>query len=106
MTNDSFNLDPTKFRLNNVLYYIDYKRKIHAVNEVVSTCESFYTADVILEAKKLFYDILGDKVDGLRFIARRGDNSVKMNLDDLVNALNKCDNDGIELPTFFILRLF
>ena len=100
MTEGSDNLDSEKFRLNNVLYYIDYKRKIHAVTEVVSTCESFYTSDVILEAKKLFHDILGDKVDGLRFINRRGENSVKMNLEDLVNALNKCDNDGIELPTF------
>ena len=87
-------------RLNDLLYFVDYKRKINAVNDVVSVCEAFYSSDAILEAKMLFYDVVGDGVDGIRFISRRGENPAKSNLEDLVNAMNKCDNDGVALPTF------
>ena len=70
------------------------------MNEVVTICETFYSADDILDAKRLFFDSIGDKHDGLRFSSRRGDNAAKANMEDLVNAINKCDNDGISFPTF------
>ena len=38
--------------VNDLLYYIDYKRKINAINDVVATCEAFYTPEAILSAKK------------------------------------------------------
>ena len=98
MAKDGNNCD--NIRLNDLLYFVDYKRKINAVNDVVSVCEAFYSSDAILEAKVLFYDIVGDGVDGIRFISRRGENPAKSNLEDLVNAMNKCDNDGVALPTF------
>ena len=100
MAKDKVNLDPATHLLNDLLYFINYKRKLNPVNNVVSTCESFYTADTILEAKRLFFDTVGDKHDGIRFVGRRGDNPARSNLEDLVTAMNKCDNDGIALPTF------
>ena len=92
----------SNYCLNDLLYYVNFRRKIAPVNDVVSTCEAFYTAEVVLHAKKEFFDAIGER-DGLRFVNRRGksgENPAKCNLEDLVNAMNKCDNDGIELPTF------
>ena len=95
-------------RVNDLLYFVNYKRKIISVADIIPVCESFYTADAILEAKKLFFDCvvekIGDKNDGvLRFSDRRGkagESAQKMNLKDLIAAMNKCDDDGIELPLF------
>ena len=108
MTQDALNGDMESIRINDLLYYLNFKRKINAAADVITTCESFYSADAILAAKKLFFDCvsakIGDKNVGvLRFIDRRGkagENPQKMNLEDLISAMNKCDNDGIELPTF------
>ena len=89
--------------VNDLLYYIDFRRKIASVNDVVATCEAFYTPEAILQAKKEFFDVVGER-DGMRFVNRRGkagENAAKMNLEDLVNAMNKCDNDEITLPTFY-----
>ena len=83
--------------LNDLLYFVNFKRKINPIAEVVSICESFYSVDVILEAKKLFFNrVVGklDKTDGVfRFIGRQGDNPQTSNLEDLLNAMNKCDNN-------------
>ena len=89
--------------VNDLLYYIDFRRKIASVNDVVATCEAFYTPEAILQAKKVFFDVVGER-DGMRFVNRRGkagENAAKMNIEDLVNAMNKCDNDEISLPTFY-----
>ena len=96
------------FRVSDLLYFVNFKRKINSVADIVSICESFYSADAIVEAKKIFFDCvaekIGDKNDGvLRFIDRRGkggETPQKMNLKDLIAAMNKCDNDGIDLPMF------
>ena len=95
-------LDSTTHCINDLLYYVDFKRKIAPINDVVSTCESFYSADAILNAKKAFFAAVGEH-DGIRFMDRRGKsgkNPSIMNLEDLVNAMTKCDNDGISMPTF------
>ena len=86
--------------VNDLLYYVDFRRKIAPVNDVVIACEAFYTTDTILHAKKEFYDAVGEH-DGMRFVNRRGENASKMNIEDLVHAMNKCDNDGISLPPFY-----
>ena len=84
---------------NDLLYFVNYKRKISPVNDVVAICEKFYSPDVVLDAKRLFFDCVGER-DGMRFVSRRGENPSRANLDDLVNTMNKCDNDGISFPTF------
>ena len=102
------NDDTKMFRINDLLYFLNFKRKTTSVADVVTICESFYSADAILEAKKLFFDCVaekvGDKNDGvLRFVDRRGkagNTAQKWNLEDLIAAMHKCDNDGVELPTF------
>ena len=102
------NKDMADYRVNDLLCFVDFKRKINSVADVVSTCENFYSPDVILESKKLFFDCIaekvGDKNDGvLRFVNRRGkngENAQKMNLEDLLSAMNKCDNDAIDMPKF------
>ena len=87
--------------VNDLLYYIDYKRKINAINDVVATCEAFYTPEAILSAKKknVFFDAAGEH-EGIKFSSRRGPSPAKSNLEDIVNAMTKCDNDGIALPKF------
>ena len=103
MTKDSENTDPESFRINNVLYFIEYKRKINPVNDVIATCESFYSPEKIVEAKKLFYNVLKEKnVEGARFIDRRDgkESAAKLNLKDIIEAMNKCDNENTVLPTF------
>ena len=88
--------------VNDLLYYVNFRRKVAPVNDVVTTCETFYTPDVILDAKKAFFNIVGEH-DGIRFIDRRGKsgkNPSTMNLEDLVNAMTKCDNDGVAMPLF------
>ena len=95
-------------RVNDLLYFVNYKRKIISVADIIPVCKSFYTADAILEAKKLFFDCvvekIGDKNNSvLRFSDRggkAGESAQKMNLKDLLAAMNKCDDDGIELPPF------
>ena len=89
--------------VNDLLYYVNFRRKISSVNDVVATCETFYTADAVFQAKRMFFDVVGER-DGMRFVNRRGksgENPTKFNLEDLVNAMNKCDNDGISLPSFY-----
>ena len=83
--------------INDLLYFIDFKRKVNPVNDVVATCEAFYSPDAVLSAKKVFFDVVGEH-EGIRFVSRRGDNPAKSNLEDLVNVMNKCDNDGIAMP--------
>ena len=95
-------LDSATHCVNDLLYYVNFRRKIAPVNDVVATCETFYTADVILDAKKSFFNIVGEH-EGIRFVDRRGKsgkNPSIMNLEDLVNAMTKCDNDGIAMPVF------
>ena len=102
------NKDMADLRVNDLLCFMNFKRKINSVADVVAICESFYSAETILDAKKLFFDCvaekIGDKNDGaLRFVNRRGkngENPQKMNLEDLLSAMNKCDSDGIDLPKF------
>ena len=91
--------EATKFCVNDLLYYVEYKRKINATNDIISTCENFYSSDAIVEAKKQFFDAVGE-TDGLRCINRRGENATRVNLEDLIGAMNKCDNEGIVPPTF------
>ena len=88
--------------MNDLLYYAEFKRKISPVNDVVTICDAFYDPDDILEAKKLLFSVIGER-DGLRFVPRRGksgENPSKMNLEDIIHAMNKCDNDGVALPVF------
>ena len=85
--------------INDLLYFINFKRHVNALNDVVSACESFYSPDAILSAKRQFFDVVGER-DGFRMIIRRGDNPAKSNLVDIVEGMNKCDNEGIALPTF------
>ena len=85
--------------VNDLLYYVNFKRKTTALNDVVATCEAFYSPDAILNAKKCFFTDIGEH-EGLKFSARRGPNPAKSNLEDLINAMNKCDNDGIHVPKF------
>ena len=95
-------LDSATHCINDLLYYVNFRRKIAPVNDVVATCETFYSADAILDAKKTFFNIVGEH-EGIRFIDRRGKsgkNPSIMNLEDLVNAMTKCDNDGIAMPVF------
>ena len=87
LSEDTLNGDMSTL-LNDLLYFVNFKRKINPIADVVSICESFYSADVILEAKKLFFDrVVGkpDKADGVfRFIGRRGDNPQRSNLEDFL----------------------
>ena len=64
-------LDSAKHCINDLLYYVDFKRKIAPMNDVVSTCETFYSDDAILDAKKVFFAAVGEH-DGIRFTDRRG----------------------------------
>ena len=99
MTKSSDQSDRANQCINDLLYFLNFKRKVNAVNDVVSTCETFYTQDAIIDAKRQFFDAVGEK-DGMRCVNRRGENPAKSNLEDLINAMNKCDNDGVVLPLF------
>ena len=99
MNPNSAQFSPDDFCVNDLLYYLNFKRKINAVNDVVATCDAFYTPDAILSAKKKFFDLVGEH-EGIKFSSRRGPNPSKSNLEDLINAMNKCDNDGIASPKF------
>ena len=92
------------FCANDLLYFADFKRKTSALTGVIAVCERFYSADSILEAKKTFFDLdcvqTKQNRDGLRFVNRRGENATKTNLEDLILAMNKCDNDDVLMPTF------
>ena len=70
--NSSASDEREKLFVNDLLYYVNYKRKINAVNDVIVTCEGFYSSDAIVEAKRQFFDAVGER-DGLRFIMRWGD---------------------------------
>ena len=92
------------FCANDLLYFADFKRKTSALTDVIAVCERFYSADSILEAKKTFFDLdcvqTKQNKDGLRFVNRRGENATRTNLEDLILAMNKCDNDDVLMPTF------
>ena len=92
--------DRDKYALNDLLYFLDFKRKGTAVNDVVLICESFYALDEIVCAKKELFDLIGNRHNELQYKARRGDNPSKAHLEDMINAMNKCDNSKISLPTF------
>ena len=102
MTADSLQSKCDSHCVNDLLYYVDFKRKVSPVNDVVAICDAFYAPDDILEAKKVLFNAIGER-DGLRYVNRRGkagENPSKMNLEDIVNAMIKCDNDGVTLPAF------
>ena len=84
-------------KLNDLLRYLDFLRKIWAVHDVVATCDTFYSLGVILKAKRHFLTPLAKM---MRYVHRHvgGVNPPKSNLEDLVNAMSKCHNDGVSLP--------
>ena len=99
MTDPSSGFDSDGSCVNDLLYYLNFKRRINAVDDVVATCVAFYSPDAILCAKKLFFSAVGEH-EGIKFTSRRGPNPAKTNLEDLINAMYKCDNDGIRMPKF------
>ena len=70
MTADSVSPKCETHFVNDLLYFVNFKRKISPLNDVVAVCDAFYTADDILDAKKAFFEITGER-DGLRFMDRR-----------------------------------
>ena len=97
--------DRDKYALNDLLYYLDFKRKGTAMNDVVLICESFYALDEIVSAKRELFNLIGDRHKELQFKARRGENPSKAHLEDMINAMTKCDNCNISLPTFLSSNL-
>ena len=58
-----------------MLYYLDFKQKGTALNDVVSISKAFYALDETVSAKKQLFDLIGDSHKELQFKARRGENS-------------------------------
>lgn len=84
-----------KIEINSVLCYVSTARHSKTDNEIANICLGFYSGDLIKDAKDLIYKITNDES-----IRRRGTNRMWAEIQDVIDALRKCDEKGIDLPTF------
>ena len=85
----------TDLLINNFLCYVSTARHRMKYDDIVRTCIAFYKENDLLEGKSLLCVKLGDKPKW-----RRGENRLVSEVQDVLNILKKCDDEGIQLPCF------
>lgn len=81
--------------VNNVLCYLSSARHIVDEQSLVASCMTFYSNDVIFEAKEVLCNCTGKEIT-----KRRGDGKVKAHIIDMLAMLRQQDEDDAPLPTF------
>ena len=66
-----------------------------AEQSILTSCITFYSSEVVLQAKEILFNILGEAIP-----KRRGDNKSKSDVNDMLEALKKSDDKKSDLPKF------
>ena len=85
----------TNLVTNNFLCYVSTARHRMRNDDIVRTCIAFYKENDLLAGKSLLCDQIGDKPKW-----RRGENRLVTEVQDVLNLLKKCDDEGLQLPSF------
>ena len=81
--------------VNGLLCYLTSARHNHTDQALLSVCQSFYSADIVSDAKKILYAYSNDIPT-----SRRGGQRVKSDLEDTIALLRKFDEEKVALPKF------
>ena len=81
--------------VSGLLCYISTARNSYNEQTILSVCQSFYSHDKIVEAKKILFTITNEPL-----IVRRGDFKCKTDLNDIINRIRDADEKNEVLPTF------
>ena len=80
-----------KLLINNVLCYISTARDCMKADDIIRICSVFFKLEDINGAKDLLCDIVGEK--GKR---RRNENRMLHELQDIMEVLEKCDENSYQ----------
>ena len=92
--------------VNNVLCFISTAKHTYTDHNIICSCQSFYKADEISEAKDLLFEIANEAI-----IKRRGESRMKNDLCDMLTLMRKLDENkmppaaGIEVVAEHIVSL-
>ena len=87
--------DSTNFFLNGLLCYIASSRNVLLGDQIVESCLSFFDFDNIKEAKDILYKFINEKIT-----RRKGDNKKRAELQDIMEAFVKAEENNVVLPMF------
>lgn len=82
-------------KINNLLCFISSAIHSIATDDIISSCITFYSATVIKEAKTCLFAELKEEPKW-----RRGEDRIRAELQDIIETLNNCNNEMINLPKF------
>lgn len=85
----------TNVVINGVLCFMSTARHVMKRDDIIRTCLVFYESDDIISAKDTLYSIVGEKPK-----RRRNENRIMHELQDISDLIKKCDDEGVDLPTF------
>ena len=83
------------FVVNNMLCYITTARHSMKSDDIVMACIAFYHPDDIIKSKDLLFDLVGE-----RPIRRRNENRILHEVQDAMELVKKCEEEGINIPSF------
>ena len=92
--------------INELLTYIIHYRNNSTINNIKKVIINFYNCEEILLAKKLLWELCKDRLDLI--IVRKSTeqrSSSEANLSDIVDALQKLDNEEAVIPNFVAVNL-
>ena len=81
--------------INNFLCYVSTARHCMRHDDITRMCIVFYKENDMLDGKNLLCAKVGDKPKW-----RRGENRLINEVQDVLNILKKCDDEGFKLPLF------
>ena len=87
--------DSVEYFENALLAYVTSARHSKSKNEMINICTVFYDESAIKAAKDILFNIAKVKP-----IWRRSENKVRENFADILELLNKCDDEQVKIPRF------
>ena len=81
--------------VNGVLCYISTARRSYNEAAIVSVCQSFYSYELVSEAKKVLFGLTGENVTH-----RRGEGKLKADLNDIIAEFIRIDENRLQIPNF------
>ena len=87
--------DNQNYCLNNLLCYVFHARNTLSAHEIIESCLAFYNDVDVEKAKAKVYDHLGITPPN-----RRGPKKTRSHLEDILEVLNKGDEDHVSWPHF------
>ena len=81
--------------INGLLCYVLSVRNSCDEQQILSVCQSFYSQEKIVDAKKTLFNLVKEPIT-----SRRGEGKCRADLNDIFNCLCDLDERNVDLPKF------